>query len=779
MKKITLILLTLSLCFIACKEEGNVPVAAAPDIPVAPYAAFSEGLINDITPEGWVREILQRQKDGLTGHPDAMSYPFDSCCWAGNLEISKNPHYWGSDWWRFEQSAYYVDGFTRLGYALDDEELMAKGKANVEYVLDHPLTPKPGYEFDESSYRGFGMASQITNDPRAKEREASRKAQIEKLKIIAAAGRPEGRLGREGESMGWPFAVFFRAIKTYYEATADPRIPIALEKNFLTYTPEELSQSRCLINIEGILWTYAITKNQMLLDLAEAAWAMVPNNQASYLSDAPMSGHGVTLCETLKLPMILYAFSGKEIYKEAALKGNQKMEDLNMLVDGIISSSEGLAGVDPLASHETCDISDYTWTMGYYLMTTGDAQFADRIERAIFNAGFGAITKDFRAMQYFSCPNQFIATSTSNHNEYKKGKTWMAYRSAHEVECCIGNIHRYFPNYASRMWLKDKKGQPVAALYGPSSVVYNIGDGITVKIQEITNYPFEEDIQFKFTFYKEGKVSKNAHQMDFTYRVPGWCKSSDKQGFQTISKTWKSGEKFSVNFPMEIEFVKNAVQGESVVRGPLTYTYAIPANWEVDTVIHDYLAGKHSKNPDFVDWNITPVGKWNYAIRNADLNKVKLIKTGAKGFPFDLENVPLKITIPVAGVKGWVLDSIPSVEYVGDHFTQLTDEPRYDKNGKPADDGNYVKFNNQLVQLLSAGAQKYYVDPNGNYGRIRDAYNELVKSGDKWYNSWEVSDSYITPALPKEVVPEEGSETTIELVPYGSSTIRLTVFPEI
>ena len=766
MKRFPLFLLAVALLIAACNEKGKAPVASAPDIPVAPYAAFSEGLISDITPEGWVREILLRQKDGLTGHPEAMSYPFDSCCWAGNLEMSKNPHYWGSDWWRFEQSAYYVDGFSKLGYILRDEELMAKGKANVDYVLDHPLPPKPGYVFDESSYRGFGFG-------------AAREAQIQKRKIIAAAGRPEGRLGREGDSMGWPFAVFFRTMKTYYEATGDPRIPVALEKNFLTYTPEELSDGRYIINIEGILWTYALTGNPKLLELAEAVWALVPSNMQQYLSDQPMSGHGVTVCETLKLPMLLYAFTGKEIYKEAALKGDQKMEDLNMLIDGIISSSEGLAGVESLASHETCDISDYTWTIGYYLMVTGDAKFADRLEKAIYNAGFGAVTKDFKAMQYFSCPNQFLCTGSSNHNEYKKAKTWMAYRAAHEVECCIGNLHRYFPNFASRMWMKDKNGQPVAALYGPSSVVYDLGDGVTVRIQEITNYPFEEDIQFKFTFYEGGKVSRKPHQMDFTYRVPGWCKASEKQGFQTISKTWKSGEKFSVTFPMEIEFVKNAVQGESVVRGPLTFTYAIPANWEVDSKVYDYLAGKESKNPDFVNWNITPSGKWNYAIRNADLDKVKLIKKNTKGFPFDLDNVPVKIRIPVTGVKDWNLDVVPSKEYEGERFTQWTDEPLYDKDGKPAEDGGFVKFNGQLVQLSRAGAMKYYVNPEGNFGRVRDAYNELFQKDGKWYCSWEMDDAYITPPLPKTVVPEEGSDSFIELVPYGASTIRLTVFPEI
>ena len=763
--RLFLLLLAIPLLFVSCKEEEKAPVAGAPDIPVAPYAAFAEGLINDITPEGWVREILQRQKDGLTGHPEAMSYPFDGCNWAGDLPISQNPHYGGSDWWRFEQTAYYVDGFSRLGYVLDDEELMEKGKANVDYVLDHPLPPKPGYELDESSFRGFGFCNM--------------QAMLEKRKIIAAAGRPEGRLGREGDSMGWPFAVFFRTMKTYYEATGDPRVPVALEKNYLTYTPEELSDGRYIINIEGILWTYALTKNPKLLELAEAVWALVPSNMDQYLSDRPMSGHGVTVCETLKLPMLLYAFTGKEIYKEAALKGDQKMEDKNMLIDGIVSSSEGLAGVDALATHETCVISDYTWTIGYFLMVTGDATFADRLEKAIFNAGFGAVTKDFKAMQYFSCPNQVLCTGSSNHNDYKKAKTWMAYRSAHEVECCIGNLHRYFPNYASRMWMKDKNGQPVAALYGPSSVVYDLGDGVTVKIQEITNYPFEEDIQFKFTFYKDGKETKEPQQMDFTYRIPGWCKASDKQGFQTVSKTWKSGEKFKVTFPMEIEFVKNAVQGESVVFGPLTFTYAIPANWEVDTKVYDYLAGKESSNPDFVNWSITPKAKWNYAIRNADLGKAKLIRTHAKGFPFDLDNVPLKIKIPVTGVKDWDYDVIPSKPYEGQRFTQWTNEPLYDRNGKPAEDGGYVKFNGELLQLSRAGAMKYYVNPEGNFGRVRDAYNELFQKDGKWYCSWEMDDAYLTPQLPKTVVPEEGTDTFIELVPYGASTIRLTVFPEL
>jgi hypothetical protein len=35
---------------------------------------------------------------------------------------------------------------------------------------------------------------------------------------------------------------------------------------------------------------------------------------------------------------------------------------------------------------------------------------------------------------------------------------------------------------------------------------------------------------------------------------------------------------------------------------------------------------------------------------------IKVEYTGAEGFTFDLETVPVKISVPVVGVQGWVLD---------------------------------------------------------------------------------------------------------------------------
>ena len=599
-------LLTLFLLAGCCSSNVAEAPSASP-APLAPYGSYTEGLIADITPTGWLAELLDRQLDGLSGHPEAMDYPYNSPLWAGELKRDSESR--GADWWRYEQTAYYLDGIARLACITGDETLGSVWQNNLEYVLAHPQA------------------------------------------------EPAGRLGAAGRSMAWPFAVFFRALKASYEATGDPRIPEALEKHYLSYSLDELSDHRHVVNVEGMLWTWSLTGNDELLTRARAAWdaANAELTQANCLDDKDFHMHGVTMNELLKVPMLLYAYTGEEEYLRAALNADRKMEAANMLVDGCVSSTEHLAGRDPLASHETCDIVDYSWTMGYFLETTGDAGWADRIERCAFNAGLGSITKDFRAMQYFSCPNQFLATGTSDHNAFKYGKTWMQYRPIHETECCIGNIHRLFPNYVSRMWMTDADGAPVATLYGPCELLLDLGDGLSVKIEEITNYPFGEDIDFRFTFYRNGRRSRASHEMAFSYRLPAWCSPDGKAGFRTERRAWKSGEVFSIHLPMKPVFEDNPVQGRSVVMGPLVYSYSIPSKWEEDTATYENLAGKQCRNPEFRSWTITPSAAWNYALKDCSPDEIEIVRRDTDGFPFDEGQSPLVLRVKACTAEGWEL----------------------------------------------------------------------------------------------------------------------------
>ena len=664
----------------------TLSVAALPAaaVQVAPFGTFTDGMLSKTRPTGWIGEFCARQRSGLTGHPEALSYPYDTCLWAG--EIARMGSH-GSGWWRYEQTGYYTDGLLKLGYALGDKELIAKGEAGVEYTLAHA---------SEDGYLG----NPCLWDEK-------------KFKLDPACTT-------------WPMAVYFRVMKAKYDAVPDPRIPAALTKYYLKYDAKTMSCHRNLVNVEGMLWCYRLNGDRRLLELAEKSWSLAAPSggwfddlvsPATCQSDDPLYSHGVTYCELMKVPMLLAAHTGKKEYLEQAVNIERKLVRDHLLPDGCPSSVEETRGNNVFWGHETCDIVDFTWSVGYALELTGDAKYADEIEKCVFNAGPGAVTKDFKALQYFSNCNQFLARGDSNHNTHHYGSTWMQYRPTHETECCAGAVHRFMPNYVSRMWMTDKAGDPVAALYGPSEVDYGFAT-----IREETDYPF--DGRLTFTFSKtEGK------EFAFNYRVPGWCTGAKVTvngqalaadevpaagTFGAIRRAFRDGDVVELDFPMEVRFerlpsrvnvVKDVItqqtlvlegpersQGTVVLRGPLLFAYPIETKVTTDEKVYENMNGKKSANPDFPCLDMQPAGPFNFALA---AHEAKVVKTGAKGYPLDLSAVPVAIEVSARRID------------------------------------------------------------------------------------WPLFKNRFTPDLPKKVVPVADRDETIRLVPYGATCLRLSVFPEL
>ncbi len=617
---------------------------------------FQEGLIAHIKPKGWLLEFLERQKTGLTGHPDALSYPYNTCLWAG--EIPRNGNY-GQDWWRYEQTAYYTDGLLRLGYLLDDEELIQKGEQGVKYTLNHPQS--------------------------------------------------NGRLGSSVISSLWPQAVFWRAMKAYADAHDTPAtVKAALRRNYISMSNADLAGGRRhILNLEGLLWLYGVTGTKSLLTKAETAY-----KTGGFEFDAAEAGspsfthlHGVTYCEMLKVPLLLYAYTGNKEYLRIAMNAERKLERDHLLPDGVPTSAEYTLGRDIDIAHETCDITDYTWSLGYFLTATGEAEWADRIERAIFNAAPGAVTANFDAVQYFSSVNQVICTGTSDNNVFKRGSTWMAYRPTHETECCAGNMHRMMPNFASRLWMRGTENDAiVAAMYAPSEVDFKVGE-TDCRIAEETFYPFSGVITFRFS------LPSTTH-FPFSFRIPGWCKSGnvsingeEVQGawsmeqentngpeqsssplppapcpsFYTLERDWNDGDVVTLSLDMEPRVVEAADrQGKYVECGPLLMAYPVPTTVTEDTNTYSNMNGK-VPGDGFKCWSMKPSGPWNYAI-NTDAETLTLNTDEQKlrtAYPFDLDGTPISVDLRVRSIT-WDLEKdrynpiLPASEYIDPTGTART-----------------------------------------------------------------------------------------------------------
>jgi len=368
------------------------------------------------------------------------------------------------------------------------------------------------------------------------------------------------------------------------------------------------------------------------------------------------------------------ALTNDTAYYHALERIWQNVADCKLYITGGIGSRAQGEGFGPnyeLHNHtaycETCAaIANVYWNYRMFL-ASGDAKYADKIETAIFNAGLGSITKDFKTLQYFSSVNQFIATGNSNNNEFKRGSTWMAYRPTHETECCAGNVHRFMPNYVARMWLVKGQDALVSALYGASEVSMPLTDGSTVGVVEKTNYPFEDSIDYELSFSKSGKKVGGRHHLSFYFRIPSWVEgaqaylngkpvkyTSDDKGFAVIDREFKNSDVITVKFDVPTE-VKAAPlnQGSYVQRGPVLYAYSIPTTVVEDTAEYENMHGKVPGDPDFKCWSMTPSGAWNYGM-SAE-SEPQYFTTENEGYPFDLESVPSKVLVPVREID-WSLE---------------------------------------------------------------------------------------------------------------------------
>ncbi len=595
-----------------------------------------------VLPEGWLKFWLQKQAAGLGSHLPEVSWPFTEDYWGQEKEGAYfTPEQEYEVWWPWEQKAYWIDGAARLGILLKDDTLLQKATQPMIDTMSHP--DKEGY-----------LGPEVFQDPLA-------------------------------DYHRWPHTVFFRGVAGMCDAKAPlgglscAQIADAMRRHYLSDQASYGKPKRNVNNIEDMLWCYAATSDPRLLKLAEDAWteyrkyADDPENAdlgtMRVEGDTPIDAHGETYAETSKQPAILYLYTGRPEYLKFANEDQRRIFDHHMLIDGIPSTSELFGTTTSLDSHETCDIADHTWSWGYMLQASGEGIWGDRIERACFNAAPGAIKKDWKALQYLSCPNQVLATLTSDHNwpKFKEhGGGMMAFQPnpGLRTACCGGNVHRIFPNYVIRMWMTTNDGGVASVLYGPSTVKLRLGANNTpVEIKQETQYPFAEEIRFKL--HCERPV-----EFPLSLRIPGWCPdpklamngapvpvTRTPKGFAVLHRTFHSGDEITLTLPMHVQISRWPQDGIGVDRGPLVYALNIEPDWT------SKFEPKYS-TAEYPGWEATPKTPWNYglALDPAKLQTLVSVNTRTVTPEQTLDpwsHPPLQLTVPAKRLADWTMQTDP------------------------------------------------------------------------------------------------------------------------
>ncbi|MCR5180730.1 MAG: glycoside hydrolase family 127 protein [Bacteroidaceae bacterium] len=238
---------------------------------------------------------------------------------------------------------------------------------------------------------------------------------------------------------------------------------------------------------------------------------------------------------------------------------------------------------------ETCAAIGNVYVNHRLFLLHGLSKYYDVLERTLYNGLISGVSLDGGSFFY---PNPLA--SMGQHQR----QAWFG------CACCPSNICRFIPSLPGYVYaVKDRNVYVNLFLSNNSSLSV---DGKAVQISQQTEYPWKGDITIG--------VDKNAAgNFSMKIRIPGWvrgnvvpsdlyrytdgkrlsynvtvngeaCGELTEDGYYTISRKWKRGDRVLVHFDMEARTVRahHQVQDDrgmvSIERGPIVYCAEHPDN---------------------------------------------------------------------------------------------------------------------------------------------------------------------------------------------------------
>lgn len=501
-----------------------------------------------VEPTHWLKDWCLAARDGYTGHMDDFDDEFKRA-WAADHCMTGDRLMWYNGAWPYEGGGYWFEGLTRLGFALHDDMLMQQAKRRLDVVVDH---------MHPDSLLFLWWLNRNSEEDR---------------KAVQAA--------LEGWTL-WASGQLGRALASYYYATGDERILKALQQAYGTDPDCLRSITGSMSNVWPAFDTYTWTGNKVVGDALTAMFDKdhpglkpILNRYRTAPSLAPgtvvENQHVVEFVENVTPWAVGYLWTGDASYLQATLGWHELIDRVAMQPHGVPVSDEWYVPTGAFRGSETCDVANYLWSQLALVAVSGEAKLADRAERAFFNAGAAAVSRDFKTHVYFQSPNRFAAGSPDFPHGPRGGGG--VYQPKHSPLCCTAALNRILPYYVSQMWMATYDNGLAAICYGPCTVKALVAERVPVEITCDTQYPFEETCTFSV------QPARDA-EFPLLFRIPGWCQTPEvtlngvslpavagTTGFLSIRRTWHRGDQVCLRFPMEAVITKGH---DNAPTGPFT-----------------------------------------------------------------------------------------------------------------------------------------------------------------------------------------------------------------
>ena len=261
-----------------------------------------------------------------------------------------------------------------------------------------------------------------------------------------------------------------------------------------------------------------------------------------------------------------YVATGEQDYLDACLALAECIRAEERTVAGSGSNHECWCGGKHTQTeiweqaHETCVTVTWIKLCFRLLKMTGNVQWADEMELALYNALSASVTPDGAWWSYYS---PLIGERVASHFQFEEIG----------LSCCVANGPRALMLTPQWAFMQDAEG-PLINLYESAQAQFSKDDR-NYTIHVTSNYPYDGQINISLSGVDQDLI-------DLRLRIPAWSKQTQVRingevfaaqpgRYKSIKRVWSSDDEVTLELDMRA-FAQSAPSGApqlAVQRGPL------------------------------------------------------------------------------------------------------------------------------------------------------------------------------------------------------------------